>query len=71
MSLNVSFDHISISRYFVTKMSLFPDFHLAMGGDKAKDFYEEFLKQLRERDWSMSILVVSLYPIFPATLYII
>ena len=27
---------------------IFPDFHLAMGGDKAKDFYEEFLAQLRE-----------------------
>merc|ERR1712027_134681 len=25
-----------------------PDFHLAMGGDKAKDFYEEFLTQLRK-----------------------
>ena len=26
------------------------DFHLAMGGDKAKDFYEEFLAQLRDGD---------------------
>ena len=26
------------------------DFHLAMGGDKAKDFYEEFLAQLRDEE---------------------
>jgi len=31
-----------------------PDFHLAMCGDKAKDFYEEFLAQLRKECGSSS-----------------
>ena len=38
----MNFTDLSLSRCLI-----FPDFHLAMGGDKAKDFYEEFLAQLR------------------------
>ena len=43
------------------------DFHLAMGGDKAKDFYEEFLAQLRDGDstkmlanWFNSLFMIAL-----------
>ena len=43
MSSWVNFADLSFAWFYVS-----PDFHLAMGGDKAKDFYEEFLAQLRE-----------------------
>ena len=38
----MNFTNLSFIWFYVS-----PDFHLAMGGDKAKDFYEEFLAQLR------------------------